>query len=275
MKISFVIVAYKSEALLEDCIKSIIKFCKTNYYEIIVIDNSPLENQINTIIICNKFKDNIIYKSNVNLGYGFGNNIGIKMAQNEIVCIINPDVRFIEPFFETVINYFSDKKNSLLGFKQIGGKNLSYYVKPEYYIPFLNSFIVKISNYLNFFHSKIFYLSGACFFISKKNFEEINLFDENIFMYYEEPDISNRLIKEHFKIDFIKKIKYLHLVGNRNKIQENLFEIEFNSWLYYINKYNLNLNLQIFLKKIEYYVLSKDKFKLLFKFLKMEKSNLG
>lgn len=259
--------------LIEECIRSILQFNKINDFEIIVVDNSPIENQKIIEKKCNKFNEHIIYLPNQNLGYGQGNNVGIKRATGEIVCVINPDVRFVEPFVEIVKSFFdNDEKNALLGFKQIGGCNLSYYLKPEYCLPFFYSFIVKMFNKLKIYNSKFFFLSGACFFVSKRKFEEIGLFDELFFMYYEEADINNRFLKSKCKIKYLNNIKYVHLVGDRKAVSIPLFEYEIESLYKYLKKYNLNINFIFLIKKIEYYLTSKIKYKVFNDFIKHQKN---
>lgn len=258
--------------LIEDCIRSILRFNKINDFEIIVVDNSPIENQKIIEKKCNNFDHQIIYLPNENLGYGQGNNVGIKRSTGEIVCVINPDVRFVEPYVEIVKSFFaSDEKNALLGFKQIGGCNLSYYLKPEYYLPFFHGFFIKLFNKLEIYNSKFFFLSGACFFVSKSKFEEIGLFDESFFMYHEEADINNRFLKNKYKIKYLNNIKYDHLVGDRKSVSVPLFEHEIKSLYNYLKKYNLNINFIFFMKKIEYYLTSKIKYKLFDDFIKNQK----
>ena len=248
--------------LIEECIQSILRFNKINDFEIIVVDNSPIESQKIIENKCNKLNEQIIYLTNQNLGYGQGNNVGIKRATGEIVCVINPDVRFVEPFVEIVRFFFDNNdNNALLGFKQIGGSNLSYYLKPEYSFPFFYSFIVKLFNKLEIYNSKFFFLSGACFFVSKSKFEEIGLFDETFFMYYEEADINNRFLKSKSKIKYLKNIKYVHLVGDRKAVSIPIFEFEIESLYKYLKKYNLNINFIFLMKKVEYYLTSKIKYK--------------
>lgn len=271
MKISYIIVAYNSENLLYDCINSIIKYNYNYNYEIIVVDNSPLNNQYLTKNICELF-NNILYIPNINNGFGQGNNVGIKASDGDLICIINPDVRFIEPFVEIIMsNFKSDNRIALIGLKQIGGNDLSFYLKPEFYFPFLNSIIIKLFNKINFFYSKFFFLSGACFFVSKKKFEKIQLFDENIFMFYEEADISHRFLKESYKIKYVKSVKYEHLVGNRKNTSSLLFGYELDSLRYYFKKYNYNIKPIYFLKKVEYFVVSKVKLRLLNSFINENK----
>ena len=83
--LTIVIVTFKSEAVIHQCIKSIDKEIK-----IIVIENS--NNQ--------EFKNNIEKRyENVNcllsldnLGMGKANNLGISLAKTQYVLILNPDV---------------------------------------------------------------------------------------------------------------------------------------------------------------------------------------
>lgn len=274
MEISYIILTYKSELLIEDCIKSIQRFSKDSDFEIIVIDNSPLEQKILIQNICNKFSEPIIYVPNENNGYGEGNNVGIKRALGKIICVINPDVRFLEPFIEQVLNSFSkDKQLAMIGLKQIGGHDLSFYLKPEYYLPFLNSIVIKLFNKLNIFNSRYFFLSGACFFVSKEKFVEIGLFDERLFMYYEESDINRRFMQKNYRIKYLKEIKYNHLIDDRVSIAPPLFMHELNSLEHYMTKFRLNLKLNLSLKKIEYFFKSKLKYQILKDFIKSKKND--
>ena len=83
--LSIVIVTFKSEVVIHECIKSIDKDIK-----ITVIENSN-----NTL-----FKDELeatynnvsCFLSSKNLGMGVGNNIGIKKTETDFVLILNPDV---------------------------------------------------------------------------------------------------------------------------------------------------------------------------------------
>ena len=94
--LSAVIVTFKSERVIHDCIKSI-----PNEIKIIVVDNSN----------DTKFKENIEKKyDNVecilspnNLGMGSGNNLGLKHVKTDYAFILNPDV-ILEP---NTINFSS------------------------------------------------------------------------------------------------------------------------------------------------------------------------
>ena len=83
--LSVIIVSYKSEHVIENCINSI-----DNEIEIIVIDNS--DDDILKKKIESKYKNVKYILSEKNLGMGAGNNLGIKNVNKDFVLILNPDV---------------------------------------------------------------------------------------------------------------------------------------------------------------------------------------
>ena len=94
--LSVVIVSYKSDHVIHDCIQSI-----SDQIKIIVVDNSNDQ----------KFKENIEKKySNVecvlsltNLGMGSGNNLGLKHVKTDYAMILNPDVVLYKETIQEII----------------------------------------------------------------------------------------------------------------------------------------------------------------------------
>lgn len=220
-KISIIIVTYNSESLIDECLKSIFKYNDINEaLEVIIVDNKSKNVNLMFASIKEKFGDEIILiKNDKNGGYGQGNNVGIRAASSPIIMIMNPDVRLLNPVFQKTVNYFENQHVAMLGmFQMISDtkKGLSFSVKLNY--PAILSIIeTVIANKFNYYDSSKMYLSGSCFFINKDIFNEIGLFDENVFMYGEENDLHHRLknLKPSYKIIYDKSLSYLHLSDNR------------------------------------------------------------
>lgn len=243
--ISVVIVTYNSLDLIEECIKSLFKYNDIgNDLEIIVVDNSSeiVSNKMFDFIKL-KFGDDIkLIHNPKNGGYGAGNNLGILNSSGKYICIMNPDVRLIEPVFKEAIFKFKKNTNlAMLGMKQIGGQNLSVYFRPEKYLPFFNIF-TKIFNKLNIYLKSKMFLSGAFVFLRKEDIIEIGLYDENIFLYNEEADITNRFLNNSKNILFYPTLRYLHEIGDRSEISDFSQNIWLDSRVYYFNKFSFNLN---------------------------------
>ena len=95
--LSIVIVTYKSEAVVYDCINSI-----GNDVEIIVVENS---NNTNFKEKLEKNHSNVsCILSLKNLGMGTGNNVGIKKVKKDFVLILNPDVILEENTIDELIS---------------------------------------------------------------------------------------------------------------------------------------------------------------------------
>lgn len=220
-KISIVIVTYNSEFLIVDCLESIFKYNDIGEaLEVIIVDNNSKNVDLMFKSIEEKYGAEIVLiKNNINGGYGQGNNVGVRVAKAPIIMIMNPDVRLLNTVFNKTIRYFKDPEIVMLGmFQMISDtkSGLSYSIKLNY--PAILSIIeTVIANKFNYYNSSKMYLSGSCFFIDKDVFNEIGLFDENVFMYGEENDLHHRLrtFKSSYKIIYDKKMSYLHLSDNR------------------------------------------------------------
>jgi GT2 family glycosyltransferase len=92
--VSIVIINYNTFQLTCQCINSIKKFTKGVAYEIIVVDNaSPQENPDE---FQKSFPEIKLIKSDTNVGFAKGNNLGINAAQGEVILLLNSDAYFIE-----------------------------------------------------------------------------------------------------------------------------------------------------------------------------------
>ena len=221
-RLSIIIVTYKSEHDIYDCLDSIWMYCDIPHeeLEVIVVDNSPKSDEMFSILR-EKYKNDIILIHNThNGGYGQGNNVGIRQATAPVILIMNPDVRLCQHIFDTALKAFEkDHQLCMYGMKQM----LSPTVKSPlsfdcsrlmngYLIPF----VAKLCNKFDIYMPSMMYLAGSCFFISKSKFEKVGLFDEDIFMYGEEEDIHYRLKKQfgpHFTYN--SSIRYIHQTLDR------------------------------------------------------------
>ena len=89
-------------------------------------------------------------------------------------------------------------------------------------------------------------------FIRKSVLDEVGLFDENIFMYFEETDLCYRIKKFGYDVKFVEEAKIQHLEG---KSCSNILakkQMSKKSEFYFFKKHHKN---QLFLIKSLYSVL--------------------
>ena len=195
--LSIVIVTFKSELVIHECIKSIDKDIKITVVE--NSDNHQFKDELEK-----SYKNVSCVLSSKNLGMGSGNNIGIKSVETDFVLILNPDV-ILEASTINELIIASEKISSFAILAPISS-DINY---PNY--KFDNDKRNIIENKSPF---KVKSVDGFAMLFNKKKLDETlheNYFDENFFMYLENDDLCKRIIeaKEYIYIAPISKIKHL------------------------------------------------------------------
>tara|TARA_B100001121_G_scaffold206535_1_gene180712 strand:+ start:21 stop:893 length:873 start_codon:yes stop_codon:yes gene_type:complete len=195
--LSVVIVSYKSEYVIENCINSI-----DGEIEIIVIDNSgndQLKEKIES-----KYKNVKCILSKENLGMGAGNNLGIKNANKDFVLILNPDVTLEKSAMDEMI--LASKKIDNFGIiAPLSDKSEypNYTLKKNYNFDPIKPFKVKS-------------VDGYAMLLNLKRLKELSnfyFFDENFFLYLENEDLCKRLDKHNEDIYIVPRSRIHHLGG--------------------------------------------------------------
>lgn len=248
-KISVVIVTHNSEAHIYACLEALFTYNDIgNALEVIVVDNNSAEADAMFLTIESHYDDKVkLIKNTINGGYGQGNNVGIKAATAPYILIMNPDVRLTEPIFKKGLATFETIDNVVVvGMKQLTNKlaqglSISWTIFSPALLRIPATLLL---NKFNCYISRYMYITGACFFLDKKKFEKIGLFDEDIFMYGEEDDIRIRFKNENIenKIIYLRKVSFLHLCGDRI-LKINSLQNVFKSNIYLYRKYGKDLSL--------------------------------
>ena len=95
-EITFVIVTYKSESIIQYCLNTLPSDSKK-----IIVENS---NNINLEKELKLKYDNIEVIPSENVGMGAGNNIGLKSCKTQYAYILNPDTRLNQNTIKNLIN---------------------------------------------------------------------------------------------------------------------------------------------------------------------------
>lgn len=250
--ISLIIVTYNSVRHIYDCLESIFKFNDIgDGLEVIVVDNNSSQQEEMFSGLRRKYDNTItLINSDKNGGYGYGNNIGVEYCNSDLFIVMNPDVRLVEPIFKSIIKEFEIEKMGLLGVRFVDG-SLPFYIKPEK-VNLWNQLIHPIRILLENYNEKTMYMSGSFLAFKKKAFYEAGKFDENIFMYTEEPDITNRIQEKGYHAVWCPTIKVKHLAHGRG-FSLKTEEITIQSLKYYAVKHKMDLyyNIRVKIKLLE------------------------
>ena len=257
-QLSIIIVTYNSQSIISDCLLSITKFNDIgDALEVIIVDNNSTDQQ-EVFEIAQGYQNlQIEWISNpANSGYGAGNNIGVRKATAPHVLIMNPDVRLVAPVFNDLLALFEAQKQLAMVGVSFTDKSSTLYLKPEYYSLFNLLFenALKKIGAIPFNH---LHMSGSFLLFNREYFLEAGGFDDQVFLFFEEADITNRLLKNGRTVQLAKDIMVYHLTHQR-RYNPTLLNVYLNSMEYYIKKYNLNrtriLNNYLVVNKLKYIV---------------------
>lgn len=262
IKVSIIIVNYNTYNLLIDCIESIKTNTHNNLdYEIIVVDNNSPIRDIEKLP--EVYQDVQLILSDENGGFGKANNLGSRLAKGEYLFFLNPDTLLLNDAISVLYNFISTNKNVAVCGANLYDENL----QPA------NSFgqtspgiIFEIDYFFAYWFSKKLFknsvnfnytekplevrrtVSGASYMVKKFIFDEVNGFDEDFFMYYEENELSYRIKRKGFKIFSIPDAKIIHLEGKSEEVKERTLTVGFESrknfflktgifWQYYVSNF--------------------------------------
>ena len=218
--ITFVIVTFKSEKIINDCLETLPKESK-----IIVIENSK---NINLKKDLEAKYDNIEVIISNNNGMGSSNNIGLKACKTKFAYVINPDVKFKK---NTLSNIFESAKLikdfTILSPLNGNEKFPNYLIKNSY--KNINEDIIDVDQ-----------IDGFSMLINLEKFQDNLYFDENIFLYLENDDLCLRIKKKNENIYLIRNSIIEHLGSSSS---DNLLskELEYcRNWHWMWSKYYYN-----------------------------------
>jgi GT2 family glycosyltransferase len=188
--LTFVIVSFNSNHIIDKCIKSI-----DSKFKIIVVENS--NNYLIKTYLEKKFSNVSVFISRQNLGYGRGNNLGIQKVRTKYAFILNPDAAL--------------KKKCLNEMYMA-----SLLLKDQFTILAPNM----INNYGYFSRNKVNqgseilevdYVKGFAILLNLKKIKFKNIFDRKFFLFLEEIDLCKRIKNIKGKIYVVMKSKVSHV----------------------------------------------------------------
>ncbi len=205
IKVFIIVLNFRGSNDTKECIHSILSSSYKNY-EIIVVDNFSGDGSVPAIK--EAFPDITILETESNLGYAGGNNVGIKHALEkdaDAVLVLNNDTVLAKNCLKEFVKASSQFPNSALGGR------VYYYDEPEVLQHFGGMWNKKKGKFINVPNQKfdpnlpqnLDFVTGCALFIPRKILEEVGLFEESFFLYYEEIDWCFQVRKKGFFCTYV------------------------------------------------------------------------
>lgn len=204
--VSIITVNFNHSYITEELLDSINKENSYKAIEIIVVDNGSKINPIPEWI--EKYPHVQFIRSEINLGFAGGNNLGIKAAIGDYIFLVNNDTEFTTGLIDTLVD-------TMEHYPQIGliSPKIRYFDQPNMlqfagYTP-MDYYTARNKQIGQYEEDKGQYDTvtgitgfghGAAMMIKREAINKAGLMSENFFLYYEEMDWCDRIKKAGFEI---------------------------------------------------------------------------
>lgn len=232
MKLSVVIVSYNVKYYLEQCLYSVERAIQGISAEVLVVDNASSDDSIS--YLQSRFPWVKFILNHQNGGFSHANNQAFEQAQGEYVLMLNPDTIVGEDMFANCIAFMDShpevgstgvkmlNRNGTFALESRRGlltpwvafckatKLCNRYPKSrvfgKYYMSYLDE------NQAN----PIDMVSGAYMFLRKEALDKVGKLDEQFFMYWEDTDLSYRLLKSGAQNYYLPELLF-HYKGESSR----------------------------------------------------------
>jgi len=221
-KLSIIIVTFESSQIIKSCLERL----NCNKYDVFVVDNNSKDNT--TKIVEEHFLEVKLIKLDNNIGYGRANNVALRKIKTNYALILNPDAFILEEDIDKIIEAMDKNNNFALGAPIL----LENYPPRKENIKKQKQIIEdNLINKINGDYS-VKYIIGAVAFLKMSIFKKIGFYDENIFMYYEDDEISHRVVSNNYKCIIFNNIYGFHIgSGSSTKTFHNIFKRNLHKYL--------------------------------------------
>ncbi len=262
VKISSSIVLYKNNFMLvQNTIKSLLRNEAVDI--IFLVDNSPTD-KLREL----KIGPRIEYLHNPsNPGFGSAHNIAIQKAiaaGSNFHFIVNPDIYFTDNVISMMVDYVEQNPDIGLMMPQILNEDGTIQNLPKllpnpwsillrkikrpsgYYTKFIEKYELRNVPQQHIYNTPI--LSGCFTLLNLKAIQEVGMYDDNYFMYFEDWDLSRRMHQKYKTIYYPLVSVYHGYESGANK-SFKLFKIfiqsayaYFNKWGWFFDKERIQMN---------------------------------
>ncbi len=265
MDISIIIINFNTKELTGNCLTSIYEKVKDLSFEVIVVDNNSQDSSCD--YIRREFPQVKLIKNSENRGFAFANNIAIRNSKAKYVFLLNSDTVLLNNSPGQFFEFMEKHENHNIGV--CGGKLYNRdmkYIHSYSSLPSLKNILFKIyirntilekikkifpslkANSEPFCNREVGYITGANMFIRKSVLDDVGLFDEDFFLYFEDTELSYRIAENKYKSVLLADVKIIHLGGNIRP--DDLVKVKYliKSELKYFEKIKVKFKLKFLIK---------------------------
>lgn len=228
--VSIVTVNFNHSHVTEALLESISSKNTYPALEIIVVDNGSKENPVPGWMV--KYPDVTFIRSDKNMGFAGGNNIGLEVAKGDYLFLINNDTEITGGLISTMVDYMEAHPQVGMASPKIhyysnpGMLQYAGYTEMNYYTArnaCIGQFEEDKGQYDNL-TGPTGYAHGAAMMVRREALMKAGPMAENYFLYYEELDWAERFRKSGYEVHRVMQALILHKesisVGQASPLKE-------------------------------------------------------
>ena len=235
MDLSIIIVNWNSAEYLNDCLASIYAETKDVAFEVIVVDNASFDGSRE---VAARYGPGVRFvQSEQNLGFARANNLGATYSSADSLLFLNPDTVITKQSLGQMLNrLWSDPHCGAVGPKLLNSDGSLQDSCVQTFPTILNQLLDTDLLRRAFPRSRLWgtdalyggnpqvdVISGACFMVKRKIFEEVGGFSEEYFMYADDLDLSFKIHKAGCTIIYAADCEVIHHGGKSSARQSSCF----------------------------------------------------
>lgn len=242
VKLSIIIVNYKSRDYLEKCLASVfVKIDTSVPFEVIVVNNGA---EVEMEGLADAFSGVIIIQNAKNSGFGGANNLGAKEAKGEILFFLNPDAEIISFDISLITRELEDDPTlGIIGAKLVesSGNVQKWSAGAKITLGSILKNNLQKSGDEKYWQSsekvEVFWVAGTALFVPRALFLQLGGFDEQFFAYFEDVDLCNRVHLLGKKVLYFPAFSVRHHGGKSFLVKKTQKKQYYQSQDYYFQKH--------------------------------------
>jgi GT2 family glycosyltransferase len=234
--LSVVIVSWNTCEVLRRCLTALEAESKQLLPEVIVVDNGSRDGTVE--MVAREFPQVRLIDAGRNLGFAAANNLVFRIARGKYVVLLNSDA-FLRPgALQKALEHMESEPQTGLAGGRLIGQDGSWQPSARHFPSLLNDFLSMSGLAHRFRTSRFFgradrtwadplqeadvdWVPGAFSIIRASVLDQVGIFDESFFLYYEEVDLCRRIKAAGYAVRYWPDVVVVHLGGESSKANEN------------------------------------------------------
>jgi len=221
--ISVVVVNWNTRELLRRCLGSIYATVPPISFDVIVVDNASEDGSAD--MVAEQFPAAELIRSESNVGFSAGNNLGLRRASGRYVMLLNPDAELLPGAVREMVQFadahprvavVGPKLLNADGSLQKNGRTFTSLWREVLGLTKLYRIWARFNRKADWGRedfdvpAQVDEVSGACMLVRKSVIDEVGLLDERFFMYYEEVDWCRRMKQARWEVHYLPSARIIH-----------------------------------------------------------------